>query len=270
MLLSRNSKAWSLEYFQILARAGWQAIDINETEDFSLFCQPTDVQLNFLKREINNILQAGLVIGQCHAPMVGSYAGVDDSELDAKINCIEQAVFTASKLNIPFTVVHPLVYSWSAPDPNQDKTWEKNIKYLSRICSQAENTIVCLENMPREFGFIRTAKQQRQMLVDVGNNLCACFDTGHAASTQQTASSFFNTLGDKIKVLHVHDSLPGIDKHYLPYLGSFDWNDFKQALNNSNYKGTLNSESSFSSKLPKENLEYWESVEVNVFKSLMK
>ena len=270
MLLSRNSKACTLEYFQILARAGWQAIDVNETEDFSLFCQPADVQLDFLKREIDNIHSAGLIANQCHAPMVGSYAGINDEELDAKINCIEQAVFAASKLNIPFTVVHPLVYSWSAPDPDPAKTWEKNIKYLSRVCSRAENTIVCLENMPGDFGFIRTAKQQMQMLVDVGNNLCACFDTGHAASNAQAASSFFNTVGDKIKALHVHDSILGIDKHYLPYLGVFDWSDFKQALKNSNYKGTLNSESSFSSKLPKENLEYWESVEANVFKSLIK
>ena len=83
MLLSRNSKACTLEYFQILARAGWQAIDINETEDFSLFCQPADVQLDFLKREIDNIHSAGLIANQCHAPMVGSYAGINDEELDA-------------------------------------------------------------------------------------------------------------------------------------------------------------------------------------------
>lgn len=269
MLLSRNSKTWTLEYFQMLARAGWQAIDINETEDYSLFCQPLDVQLDFLKKEINNISQANLFVGQCHAPMIGSYAGVSDEELESRIACIENAVFAASQLKIPFIVVHPLVYSWSSTDPNSEKTWEKNIFYLTRICSRAENTIVCLENMPTEFGFIKTAKQQSQMLSDVGNNLCACFDTGHAASNAQTASSFFNTVGDKIKVLHVHDSILSIDKHYLPYLGIFDWNDFKQALKNSNYKGTLNSESSFSSKLPKENSEYWEKVEVNVFKSLI-
>ncbi len=269
MLLSRNSKAFTLEYYQMLSRAGWQAIDINETEDFSLFFQPADVQISFLKNQIDNIHKADLIIGQCHAPMVGSYADFSDEELNTRINCIAQAITAASKLKIPFTVVHPLVYSWSAPDPNPEKTWEKNIKYLSFICSFAKDTVVCLENMPREFGFIKTAKLQKQMLLDVGNNLCACFDTGHAASTGQTASSFFNTLDDKIKVLHVHDSLEGLDKHFLPYLGAFDWTDFKEALKKSNYKGTLNSESSFSSKLPDDKLEYWESAEVNVFKTLI-
>ena len=269
MLLSRNSKDFSPEYFKMLAQAGWQAIDINETEDYALFCQPADVQLNFLKAEIDNIIGAGLIANQCHAPMIGSYKDVSDEELDSRICCIEQAVLCASKLKIPYTVVHPLVYSWSLPDPNKDKTWEKNIKYLTRVCAKAENTVICLENMPREFGFIKTAKLQNQLINDVGNNLCACFDTGHAASSEQTASSFFDTLGDKIKVLHVHDSLPTLDKHYLPYLGSFNWEDFKQSLKTSSYKGTLNSESSFSAKLPKENLGYWESVEVNVFKTLL-
>lgn len=269
MLLSRNSKDINLEYFKMLARAGWQAIDLNETKNMTLFLQNKDIQLDVMGKIINNINNAGLYLGQCHAPMIGSYAGIDSDELDTRAHCIENCIKVANYYKIPFTVVHPLVYSWREADPTPDKTHALNIKLLSHFCSLAENTVICLENMPGKFGFIRSGEDLSNMINDVSNGLCVCFDTGHAASNGLKASEFFASLGDKIKVLHVHDSILGVDKHFLPYTGVFDWADFKASLNAFNYKGNLNSESSFTSKLPQDNLSAWEEFECTVFKTLI-
>ena len=69
MLLSRHSQGRSQKYYNMLKEAGWQAIDMNETTDKNLFLQSAEDREKYIKQQIEHILQAGLKVGQCHAPM---------------------------------------------------------------------------------------------------------------------------------------------------------------------------------------------------------
>lgn len=247
MLISRTCFGADKEYCKMLFDAGYTAVDINDTSHKpEIFLQSEDEQFQFVKNAVDNIKNAGLTIGQCHAPHSISLWCSTDEEVEQRIASIENCVKTVSKLNIPYTVIHPFVFAFNKEDENPEKLWQFNIDTIRRICKCATNTTICLENMPGTAGVIRTGEDMARMLSDVGDlNLMVCLDTGHLACQSGTATDFFAAVGDRVKTLHIHDSIPGQDLHLLAGTGRFDWEDFKIALKEYNYQGSINSESGF-------------------------
>ena len=269
MILSRNSHADGKSDYKMLKNAGWQAIDINETCYGNKFLEGKEKGIEYVKNVIFRVTEAGLIVGQCHAPMAGTYEGLSDEEMEKTVLSVVNCTEIASELKIPYTIVHPFIYSWSVEDPDPEKTYQLNVRYLKRVMEKAENTVVCLENMPGIRGFIRTGEDLKNMCDAVSPELAVCLDTGHAFSNKLKTSQFFEVLGDKIKALHVHDTVAGTDSHLLPFTGGGDWADFKESLKKYNYSGTLNSESSFSECLPEDNELKWQTFEREVFEELL-
>ena len=269
MLISRNSQGRGEEYYQMLKQAGWQAVDMNETLDKKIFLQSAEDREAYIKQALEYIEQAGLQVGQCHAPMADTIKGKTKKELNDMVLSIASCGKTAGKFKIPYIVVHPFIYDWATDDPDPEKTKQFNINYLKKVVENAKGTTVCLENMPGYRGVTAFPEDVKYYLDNV-EGLCACLDTGHAICNGKQAREFFKVLGDKIKCMHIHDSVAGTDLHALPYSNMVDWQDFKQAIKEYNYQGNINSESNFSFKLPKENRLYWEQTEVKVYKTLLK
>ncbi len=247
MLISRTCFGADKEYCQMLVDAGYTAVDINDTSHKpEIFLQSEEEQYAFVKNAVDNILDVGLKIGQCHAPHSISLWCSTDEEIEQRITAIENCVKMANKFDIPYTIIHPFVYAFNKEDENPEKLWQFNIDTIRRICKCAINTTVCLENMPGVGGVIKTGQDAAKMLADVDcDNLMVCLDTGHLACQGGKATDFFAAVGDRVKALHIHDSIPGQDLHLLAGEGCFDWEDFKQALKQYNYQGTINSESNF-------------------------
>ena len=269
MLISRNSQGRSKEYYQMLKQAGWQAVDMNETLDKEIFLQSAEDREAYIKQALEYIEQAGLKAGQCHAPMPHCIKDKTEKEVNEFLLSIINCVETAGKFGITYVVVHPFIYDWATDDPDKEKTKQFNINFLKKVVEKAKGTTVCLENMPGFRGVTAYPEDVKYYLDNV-ENLCACLDTGHAICNGKSARDFFKVLGDKIKCMHIHDSIAGTDLHALPYSNMVDWQDFKQAIKEYNYQGNINSESNFSFKLPKENRLYWEKTEVQVYKTLLK
>ena len=252
MLVSRTCMGADKEYCKMLAAAGYTAVDLNDTANADLFHKSEDEYMTFLEKAIKNIYDAGLAIGQCHAPHSVSLWYSTPEEVEQRVIAIENCVKAVNKLNIPYTIIHPFVYAFNKEDENPEKLWQFNIDTIRRICKCATNTTICLENMPGVGGVIRTGEDMAKMLADVGDpNLMVCFDTGHLICQEIKSSDFFVAVGDKIKALHIHDSIKGQDLHLLAGTGSGDWEDFKQALKQYDYQGTINSESNFVYQTPK-------------------
>ena len=272
MLISRTCHGVDIEYCKMLADAGYQAVDINDTSyKPEIFLASADEQFTFVKNAVDNIHSVGLKIGQCHAPHAGSYWCMTPEEVENRIVSIENCVKVASKLKIPYTIVHPIVYAFNKPDENPDKNWQMNIDMLRRLLKYAENTTVCLENMPGVAGVIKTGEDMAQMLSDVGDdNLMVCLDTGHLICQSGKSSDFFAAVGDRVKTLHIHDSIPGQDLHLLAGTGRFDWEDFKLALKQYNYQGTINSESNFVYNTPKKLQLQGQILECDILTNLIK
>lgn len=247
MHISRTCFGADKEYCEMMVDAGYTAVDMNDTSHKpEIFLKSEDEQFAFVKNAVDNIKNAGLVIGQCHAPHSISLWCSTPEEVEQRIVAIENCVKTANKFDIPYTVIHPFVFAFNKEDENPGKLWQFNIDTIRRICKCATNTTICLENMPGVGGVIKTGEDMAKMLSDVGDdNLMACLDTGHLICQNGKATDFFAAVGDRVKTLHIHDSIPGQDLHLLAGTGRFDWEDFKLALKQYNYKGTINSESNF-------------------------
>ena len=252
MHISRTCFGMNVEYCKMLFNAGYTAVDINDTShNPEVFLKSEDEQINFVKTVVKNITDSGLVIGQCHAPHTKSLWCTNDEEVEQNIVTIENCVKVASKLKIPYTVVHPIVFAFNNDGENPDQYWKMNIDMLRRITKYAENTTVCLENMPGTSGIIRTGDDMARMLNDVGNDeLMVCLDTGHLICQEGSFLDFFTSVGDRVKTTHIHDSLKGQDLHMLVGTGQGKWQEFKDAVKQYNYQGNINSESVFVYKTP--------------------
>ena len=247
MLISRTCHGVDKEYCKMMVDAGYTAADMNDTSYNNELCLKDDNErLEHFGAAAKNIREAGLYIGQCHAPHSVSLWCSTPEEVEQRIVAIENCVKTVNKLDIPFTIIHPFVFAFNKEDENPDKLWQFNVDIIRRICKCASNTTICLENMPGIGGVIRTGNDMRRMLSDVGDsNLMVCLDTGHLISQGEKISEFFAMVGDRVKTLHIHDSIPGQDLHLLAGTGRGDWEDFKKAIKEYNYNGTINSESNF-------------------------
>lgn len=252
MLLSHSGyikDAWTCE---ILSKAGFSAIDMDDTTDPALFEGSLEDSCNAVRTLMQKAEDAGLLIRQCHAVMPFYTIDKTEQEIEDTICSIERCVRVTSALKIPYTVVHPFVYAWNAPDPTKDAyLWDLNTTYLKRICANANDTVLCLENLPRAGGFLKNGAQMATMLEKVGDDrLMVCLDTGHLFSNGEPASAFFAAVGDRIRVTHIHDTTPNADHHLPLYMGRMDIQNLKQAIIDYGYTGDLDSESSFLRKLP--------------------
>ena len=268
MLLSRNTKNPGLsnaEYYGMLAAAGWQAVDLNET----CFPERLEQNENYIRDIAKAARDAGLVIGQCHAPMAFGLQDHTPEDVEKCICQIERCIAEADFLDIPLTIVHPFFYNWNTEDPSPEYTAEVNVNYLRRICKAAKKTTICLENMPA-CGFVTNGAEMKKMLEMVGcDDLMVCLDTGHLFFCGGKVSDFFAEVGDRVKALHLHDTGAGMDLHLLPYTGRGDWADFKETILQSGYSGTLNSESDFSCRMPADRRLKWECIECETIMSLL-
>ncbi len=82
-----------------------------------------------------------------------------------------------------------------------------------------------------------------------------CLDTGHVQTFTNEAGEVVRKLGSEIKVLHVHDSIYGMDPHMFPYFESIKWDDFLKALKEIGYNGVFNLETMTSPKLDPESFD---------------
>ena len=77
-----------------------------------------------------------------------------------------------------------------------------------------------------------------------------CFDTGHANLVGLDMEDFLTTLGDRLKVLHIHDNDGSSDLHQIPFTftktrenrPSTDWDGFVKGLRNIKFQGVLSFE----------------------------
>ena len=159
------------------------------------------------------------------------------------------------------------------------KYTEKFLEALAPIAKQYEITI-CLENIYRKEGSniiegpccnVQKVIQRIDRLNDkYGEGIFGfCFDTGHANLVGTDFEKFITTLGDRLKVLHIHDNDGIKDLHQIPFTFSknrenhcsTDWTGFINGLKNIKFNGVLNFETapvltSFPLELKLETLEF--------------
>lgn len=203
----------------------------------------------------NEAWRQGLIFSQMHSFWDPALTEEDYPRIfENTRKCIRAAKWMGS----PYVVYHLL----SSKGMHMEGEWyafgtteelvESNLRLLGRIIPYAEEwgVHIALENLPftchPDFfsvqGTLRIARELRSDFVDV------CLDTGHLnVYRPESVYDEVMSIGDKLKVLHLHDNDGTNDQHKMPYCGgNLPWDELLHALHDLRYTGAL----SFENGLP--------------------
>jgi len=170
----------------------------------------------------------GLRINTSHLPFF-KYANKENIPL---YDYYQEMVFRSMEadvmLGVKWTVVH------MTPDP------EVTANYVRELCEYAtpkglgiaiENTVIPVDPLCEAIDILKKE----------GYLVGACYDTGHANVAGLNQKEAILQIGDRLKMLHVHDNF-GKDQHQAPFCGQINWNDVMEGLAAINYTGDFNYE----------------------------
>ncbi len=81
-----------------------------------------------------------------------------------------------------------------------------------------------------------------------------CYDSGHhnikillneTEQVRKELNEMRNQLADRLLATHIHDNNGYADNHWIPFIGTIDWNDVVEFLKLANYKKPINLELSY-------------------------
>ncbi len=200
----------------------------------------------------------GLTFEQMHAPFPMMQKGrdaINEKMYRVTVNCMELCARMGGK----YIVVHPInmAYEYSKQEEH-----DFNIAMYRKLIAPAKEfgVTVCLENLFLERNAhlmegICSDVHEAVAMIDELNEIAGeelfgfCFDVGHANILSKNLYQFIVALGDRLKILHIHDNDGISDLHTMPYTFargwcgvSTEWEGFLRGLRDINYQGVLNFE----------------------------
>lgn len=199
----------------------------------------------------------GLHFSQVHAPLFK----YDTDKPDRNVYILEEmkkSIAICRLLDSRYLVMHPFELAFNLGKAEERKI---NLEFFSALAEEAisENVMICIENMPsrKNERLWEGACSSARETVDYINTLneragkeCfgACFDVGHANVLGKNLREEVKTLGEHLKVLHIHDNDGVTDSHQLPHTFSnrgnsiTDWAGFLLGLRDIGFGGVLSFE----------------------------
>ena len=227
---------------------GYDCIDYSEfsnPESEKFRCPELEFD-DLMRRERAFIESLGLEISQSHAPWSGPSQDATEADRRAQFEKMSRAIRGTALLGCRFFVIHPIM-PWGKVDADASFTHAVNLDFMGRLCRVAEHygVTVCLENMPFRQQSLATPEACLRLVREIGeSNFGMCLDTGHCTMHGINPGDAVRMLGREVlKALHVHDNDGEKDRHWYPYSGVIDWDDFGAALREIGFDGTLSLES---------------------------
>lgn len=261
------------EGFELLKRAGFDCCDFSLNgylKNTSLYRQKVNAFFDQPEQELERFFRphkeaaeaAGIRIHQMHMPYPNYVPGAG-SELNDYLKDVVagKSMKICAFLGCRYLVVHGFKLAYYLG--SEEAEWEKTrgfIEYLAPMAKELGITI-CLENLYANIGkhivegpccdagkaAARIDAVNEKYGADV---LGFCFDTGHANLAGIDFEEFIVTLGDRIKVLHIHDNDGVGDLHQIPFTftksrenkTSTDWTGFLNGLRRIQFEKVLSFE----------------------------
>lgn len=281
-----------LEGFQILARAGFQACDFSLNDilkNHDIYAQDLNGFFNKSVEELESYFtphkeaakESGIRIHQMHMP----YPIYVPTAKEETNRYMMEAVAPKSMeicrfLECRYIVVHG--FKMAKYLGSEELEWQETEKFLDSIAPLAKQygITICIENLYDSVagriveGPCCDARKAARR-IDAFNEkfgaevLGFCFDVGHANLIGVDFEDFLETLGKRLKVLHIHDNDGISDLHQIPFTftktrentSSTDWEGFTRGLKNIGFDGVLSFEtgpvlSTFPEQLKEETLAF--------------
>lgn len=253
----------------LIAAAGFERVDFN----LDTFLKNSDVYAGRINTFFDNDLESllsyfeeyrkifekyGIKPSQMHAPypiLVPTRADVTDYMQKV---VIPKSIAIAGRMQIPWVVMHPfkLQYKYGL-----EAEQAMNLQYFQSIIPMLKehHVGVCVENLYESVGGRITEgtcanPTEAAWYVDVLNQLAGeelfgcCLDTGHMELTHREPADYIRQIGNRLKILHMHENDAIGDLHQMPYTfgtkpdDGVDWEDFCKTLVEIGFDGTLSFE----------------------------
>jgi len=255
----------------LLEDAGFDALDHNLNIHYSSNDIRTNKRSAFFDMELSDIFLKllpfkkaafahKLYFGQLHAPYPSYVVGNTGFINGYMLEVLKKSIAITNFLESQFLVVHPITASYVTTADEEKKL---NFELYKNLIPYAKtyNVKICLENMfYTTKGHLCEAccsnAEEAVYYIDTLNEIADseifafCFDLGHANVLGKNIRKSLNTLGHRVRCLHIHDNDARQDLHMIPYSFSTnwgidmytDWNGFIAGLADIGYNGTLDFE----------------------------
>lgn len=240
---------WNENTYKKLNALGFDCTDFNMCDtDSVLYCKTMAAAAEILQKEKELAREAGIEISQVHGPWRWPVKDDTPEDRQERMEKMKKSLYLTSVLGCQNWVVHPIMpFGVFDMETNEaQKTWEMNLQFFKDLLPTAKEygITVCLENMPMRRFSIATPEAILRFVSEINDeHFRICFDTGHVAVFETlSAAKEVKRLGEKIKVLHVHDNRCGADLHLPPYFGDTDWKSFARALKEIRFTGSFSLE----------------------------
>ncbi len=205
---------------------------------------------------------AGITIHQIHMPYP-IYVPAGEKKVNAYLwnEVAPKSMAVCAFLECSYIVIHG--FKLARFLGSEDREWEETEKFIDSIAPMAKEMgiTICIENLYDGIGghllegpCCDVAKAAER--IDRINEkyraevLGFCFDTGHANLVGIDFERFITGLGERLKVLHIHDNDGISDLHQIPFTfaktrenkSSTDWEGFIRGLRQIRFQGTLSFE----------------------------
>lgn len=210
----------------------------------------------------NGAKAAGIIINQMHMPYP-VYVPTEGREVNAYLwnEVAPKSMAVCAFLGCPYMVIHG--FKLARFLGSEEREWEQTEEFIESVAPLAKETgiTICIENLYDSIGghLIEgpgcDAKKAAERIDRINDKyhsevLGFCFDTGHANLVGLDMEQFITTLGNRLKVLHIHDNDGVSDLHQIPYTfaktrenkSSTDWEGFIRGLQNISFQGVLSFE----------------------------
>ena len=185
-----------------------------------------------VKAEYQAASSAGIVLYSVHAPW--RYPPKDGTPEDRaeRLDKMLRSLEASAWLHCRCFVIHPLMPFGPDQDPEPQRLWEYNFEFFSRLLPEAKKhgVLLCLENMPMKALSLSRPVDIMRFADLFGGELKLCLDTGHCAVFGESPAAAVRLFGDRLAALHIHDNDGFLDRHWTPYRGVIDWEDFRMAM----------------------------------------
>ena len=245
--------------FAVIKACGFDALDYSlaHTETALYTGSETEAEA-FIRAEREAMTQAGLFVSQVHGPWRCPPTDFTEEDRAERLEKMRRSMRMTALLGCKNWIIHPIMpLGWEEIGTAEaEKTWQMNQMFLRKLLQTAKayDLTICLENMPFEKFSISVPNTILRFVQEMDDaHLKICFDTGHAAFySGEKIGEAVRTLGDEIRVFHIHDTQRGQDLHLYPFMGVIDWGDFAAALRDIHFEGVFSLETAPSPKLSDE------------------
>lgn len=231
--------------YQRMKEHGYSFCDLGlqNTEHPLYHCSEEELKV-LLLNEKKLAEDAGIGFYQVHGPWRYPPRDATPEDQEERKGKMRRALLAAKLLGASYVVIHPIYPFGVKGMVEPELVFRMNVEFFRDLIPAAKAYGVCIaiENMPHP-EFPLAAPEMTLKLVETLDDpaIQICLDTGHSAVMGVQPAEAVRKLGNRVKVLHVHDK-NGQGDHRIPYDGVVDWEDFAAALKETNFSGVLSLE----------------------------